>query len=149
VVAEKEVAARSFTLNRSLQFLAAVAAAVPPAPPLPAAAIDEILLVHGWLQRHAEAVHVLDLAGLVAPDTEGAGSRDAHHAALTGLAEELVARVRLCGAPAQDVDEDEEATAGPAPVGDAAAERSGDADGTASLTAREGRERRYAEGGAA
>ena len=68
VVAEKEVAARSFTLNRSLQFLAAVAAAEPPEPPLPAAAIDEILLVHGWLQRHAEAVHVLDVAALCGRD---------------------------------------------------------------------------------
>ena len=101
VVAEKEVAARSFTLNRGLQFLAAVAAAEPPVPPLPAAAIDEILLVHGWLQRHAEAVHVLDLAALVAsgPAGDGAGPRDAHHAALAHLAEEFVSRVGLSALP--------------------------------------------------
>ena len=105
VVAEKEVAARSFTLNRSLQFLAAVAAAEPPEPPLPAAAIDEVLLVHGWLQRHAEAVHVLDVRALC--DREAA--REAQHAALTGLAEELVARVRLCGAPAAEADDAGEA----------------------------------------
>jgi DNA polymerase-3 subunit epsilon len=101
VVAEKEVAARSFTLNRALQFLAAVRAAEPPAPPLPASAIDEILLVHGWLQRHAEAVHVLDVAALFADEA----ARAAHHAPLTALAEELVARVRLCGEPAPAVDE--------------------------------------------
>lgn len=98
VVAEKEVAARSFTLNRSVQFLTVVAAAEPPEPPLPAAAIDEILLVHGWLQRHAEAVHVLDVGALAATG----GAREAQHAALTGLSEELVTRVRLCGASADE-----------------------------------------------
>ena len=94
VVAEKEVAARSFTLNRGLQFLSAAAGAEPPRPPLPAATIDETLLVYGWLQHHAEAVHVLDvsaLAGATAP-------REAQHIALTTLAEELVVRVRLCDA---------------------------------------------------
>jgi len=95
VVLEKEVSARSFTLNRSLQFLAAVQAATPPRPPLPASAIDEVLLVHGWLQRHAEAVHVLDVRAL----RDEAAAREAQQAALTGLAEELVARVRLCGTP--------------------------------------------------
>ena len=106
VVADKEVAARSFTLNRSLQFLAAVVVAEPPDPPLPAAAIDEILLVHGWLQRHAEAVHVLDVRALVAGDD---GRRDTTHAALTSLAEELVARVCLCGAPPAENDDADDA----------------------------------------
>jgi len=95
VVAEKEVATRTFTLDRSLRFLAAVQAAQPPRPPLPASAIDEILLVHGWLQHHAEAVHVLDLTPLFAAQ----GAPDARHVILTGLAEELVTRVRLCSAP--------------------------------------------------
>jgi len=95
VVAEKEVATRTFTLDRSLRFLAAVQAAEPPRPPLPASAIDEILLVHGWLQHHAEAVHVLDLTPLFAAQ----GAPDARHVILTGLAEELVTRVRLCSAP--------------------------------------------------
>ncbi len=122
VVADKEVAARSFTLNRSLQFLAAMAAAEPPEPPLPAAAIDEILLVHGWLQRHAEAVHVLDVRALARGDDE---RRDAAHAVLTSLAEELVARVRLCGAPAAEGDDADGDARRPAVVGDAAHPRRG------------------------
>ena len=126
VVAEKEVAARAFTLNRSLQFLGAVAAAEPPEPPLPAAAIDEMLLMHGWLQHHAEAVHVLDAASLA-----GDAAREAHHAALTALAAELVARVRLCGAPA----EEDDALAGGESLGAASAELEADAT--------------FAEGGAA
>ena len=145
VVAEKEVAARSFTLNRSLQFLTAVTAVEPPTPPLPAAAIDEILLVHGWLQRHAEAVHVLDVGALVAAAGTGdpGGPRDARHAALTGLSEELVARVRLCGAAPVEGDMTSDGLAdGPAPDGDAAppAARPHVAD---ELTPR------FAEGGAA
>ena len=142
VVAEKEVAARSFTLNRALQFLAAVAAAQPPEPPLPAAAIDEILLVHGWLQGHGEAVHVLDVSALAhgsaGPTGLDVGMSVADHTALTGLAEELVARVRLCGVA------DDEGADG---VERAAIDEA--AGGAARLAAGAGVEERFAEGGAA
>ena len=61
VVLERDLAVRAFGQSRARQVLTAVAAAPPPRPPLPAAAIDEVLLVHGWLQAHREAVNVLDV----------------------------------------------------------------------------------------
>jgi len=62
VLVERDVRVRSFDQTVALAFLTELAAAERPAPPLPAAGIDELLLVHGWLQRHRAAVNVLDLA---------------------------------------------------------------------------------------
>ena len=46
--------------------LAELAAAEPPRPPLPAAAIDEMLLVHSWVDAHRAAPGVVDLRAFVA-----------------------------------------------------------------------------------
>ncbi len=85
VVAEREVGRSAFAGAAAAAFIGEVAMAVPPAPPLPAAVVDEILLVHGWLQEHREAVNVLDLSDVIA------GRRPRAEAA-----DELVRRVRLC-----------------------------------------------------
>jgi hypothetical protein len=51
--------------------------------------LDEMLLVHSWLQSHRKAAHVLDLRALIAG-----------RQALTEAATALVERVRLCaGSP--------------------------------------------------
>jgi hypothetical protein len=50
-----------------------------------------MLLVHGWIERHREAVNVLGLRGLV----DGLAQPGE-------LAAELLARIRLCCAPAPD-----------------------------------------------
>lgn len=91
VVVEREVGRISFAEDAASDFLAETAAAVPPQPPLKAHLIDEMLLVHGWIERHREAVHVLDLSELAA------GS-----APLEAFAAELVARVRLACAPVDE-----------------------------------------------
>ncbi len=87
VVLEREVGRDAFGDEAARGFVAAVAAAAAPRPPLPAGAIDEILLVHGWLERHRAAVSVLDLRPLVAGEQE-----------LAAVAAELIRRVRLSAA---------------------------------------------------
>ncbi|MEE4274663.1 MAG: exonuclease domain-containing protein, partial [Thermoleophilia bacterium] len=98
VVVEREVRVTGFDHTAALDFLAELAAAAPPAPPLPSERIDEILLVHGWLQRHRAAVGVLDL---------GRGDARTAWRALDGaarpaLASALVDRVRRAVAPADE-----------------------------------------------
>jgi DNA polymerase-3 subunit epsilon len=100
VVVEREVRVAGFDQTGALGFLAELAAAAPPAPPLPSGRIDEILLVHGWLQRHRAAVGVLDL---------GRGDARAAWRALDGaarpaLAAALVDRVRRAVAPADEAE---------------------------------------------
>lgn len=99
IVDERVVQPNSFDRDDALAFLSAVYAATPPAPPLPPGALDEILLVHGWLQRHRAAVNVLPLA---APADEGAvnGATDATTgvATLPVVAGALLARLALCSA---------------------------------------------------
>jgi excinuclease UvrABC nuclease subunit len=85
IVAEREVGRSAFTEAGAAAFIGEVAMAVPAAAPLPAAVVDEILLVHGWLQEHREAVNVLDL-----------GDVTARRRAPAEMARELVERVRLC-----------------------------------------------------
>ena len=51
--------------------------------------LDEMLLVHSWVQSHREAANVLDLRALVAG-----------RQALAEAAAALVGRVRLCAASA-------------------------------------------------
>jgi DNA polymerase-3 subunit epsilon len=99
IVDERVVQPNSFDRDDALAFLSAVYAATPPAPPLPPGALDEILLVHGWLQRHRAAVNVLPLA---APADEGAvnGATGATTgvATLPVVADALLARLALCSA---------------------------------------------------
>jgi excinuclease UvrABC nuclease subunit len=86
LVLEREVGRDAFGDEAARGFVAALAAADPPRLPLPAAAIDEMLLVHGWLERHRATPNVLDLRALVASDE-----------VLAEIAVELVGRVRLIG----------------------------------------------------
>ena len=87
VVVERDIRPAAFSHSDAAALIAELSAVVPPQPPLAAAAIDEILLVHNWLQRHREAANVLDLTGLV-----GAAAGRGQAAA----ADELLARIRLC-----------------------------------------------------
>ena len=92
VVVEREVGRAAFDAQAAAGFLADVVAAVPPRPPLPALLIDEMLLLHGWIEQHREAVNVLALQGLAEGDDERRAA----------LAAELLARIRLCVAPAPE-----------------------------------------------
>jgi hypothetical protein len=84
------VGPNEFGRDDALAFLAAVYAATPPAPPLPPGALDEIMLVHGWLQRHRAAINVVPLA---APAGDGARATAAD---LAAVADTLLARLALC-----------------------------------------------------
>jgi DNA polymerase-3 subunit epsilon len=108
VAVDREVRVAGFDQTAALGFLAELAAAAPPAPPLPSERIDEILLVHGWLQRHRAAVGVLDLAR---GDARTAW-RALDGAARPALAAALVERMRRAVAPA-----DEAETGGPDAAG--------------------------------
>lgn len=93
IAVEREVGRNAFVEAAAEAFLGELTAADPPAIPLPAALVDEMLLVHAWLQGHREAVNVLDLSDLIAgrrPLAEAAG--------------ELITRVRLCAAPGDAAD---------------------------------------------
>ncbi len=88
IAVEREVGRRAFGEEAACAFLAELAAAAAPRPPLPVTAIDEMLLVHSWVGRHREAPGVLRLAGI------GAGRRPPDSAAA-----DLARRVRLCATP--------------------------------------------------
>jgi len=88
IVEERLVGAASFEPGDALAFIETIHAAPPAAWPPPPGGVDEIHLVHGWLQRHREAVNVLTLT---APGCT-AGAREA-------AARELVERVALCATP--------------------------------------------------
>ena len=79
-------AARSARRPRAA-FVAELRAAEPPRPPLPAAAVDELLLVHSWVEAHRAAPGVVDLRAFLA------GGEDAASAAAR-----LLAAVRLAAA---------------------------------------------------
>lgn len=87
VAIEREVGRNIFGEAAARAFLAELTAVAPPALPLAVGLVDEMLLVHGWLQSHAEAVNVLDTRALID-----------QHASLPDAASELVRRVRLCSA---------------------------------------------------
>jgi DNA polymerase-3 subunit epsilon len=97
VVLERDAKGAAFDETAALAFLTELAATEPPARPLPADRIDEVLLVHGWLQRHGAAVNVIALDDDLHRSAVG---RDGGSERLA-LAGELVARVRLCGVPAE------------------------------------------------
>ena len=85
VAVEREVSREAFGEEAARGFLTELGAADPPHLPLPAALVDEMLLVHSWVTHHKESPGVLDLRGL----------RDGTVTLATAAAE-LVARVRLC-----------------------------------------------------
>jgi len=85
VAVARVVGRGAFGEDAARGLLTELTAAAPPSPPLPAAMLDEMLLVHSWLQSHREAANVLDLRALVA------GRQSVAEAATA-----LVGRVRLC-----------------------------------------------------
>jgi len=115
IAVEREVGRAAFDEAAAAELLAELAAAAPPRPPLPAALVDEMLLVCGWAERHRASVNVLELRRLM----EG-------RATPATLAAELVGRVRLSAAGAGD---DAHTAAGDhgAPVALAAADARDDA----------------------
>jgi excinuclease UvrABC nuclease subunit len=89
VAVERAVGRGAFGEDAARAFLAELAAAATPSPPLPAARLDETLLVHSWVQTHRAAANVLDVHALVAG-----------RQTLAETAAALVDRVRLCGVSA-------------------------------------------------
>ncbi len=88
VAVEREVGRAAFGDAAACAFLAELGAAPPPRGALAAGAIDEMLLVHSWIDQHREAPGVLDLRDLVT------GRRPLESAAAA-----LIERVHLCAAP--------------------------------------------------
>ncbi|MCX6363133.1 MAG: exonuclease domain-containing protein [Actinobacteria bacterium] len=89
VAVERVVGREAFGEAAARGLLAELTVAAPPSPPLPATMLDEMLLVHSWVQSHREAANVLDLSALVAG-----------RQALAEAAAALVGCVRLCTASA-------------------------------------------------
>ena len=85
IVLEREVGRRAFDAQAAERLLAELAAAAPPAAPLPATALDELLLVHAWIEAHRAAPGVVDLGDLLRGD-EPAASAAARLVAAVGLA---------------------------------------------------------------
>jgi DNA polymerase-3 subunit epsilon len=85
IVVEREVGREAFDEQAALAFLQELRAAGPPQPPLPAAAVDEVLLVHSWVEAHRAAPTVVDLAAFVAGG-EGAAPAAARLLAAVRLA---------------------------------------------------------------
>jgi DNA polymerase-3 subunit epsilon len=89
IAVERVVGRGAFGEDAARGLLAELTAAAAPAPPLPATMLDEMLLVHSWVQTHREAANVLDLHALITC-----------RQALSDAAADLVSCVRLCaGAP--------------------------------------------------
>jgi DNA polymerase-3 subunit epsilon len=84
IAVEREVGRAAFGEQAAEAFIRELHAAGPPRPPLPAAAVDELLLVHSWVEAHRAAPNVVDLRRLVS------GGEDAASAAAR-----LLAAVRL------------------------------------------------------
>ena len=84
VAVEREVGRAAFDDAAAVAFVAELRASEPPRPPLPAAAVDELLLVHSWVEAHRAAPGVVDLRAFLA------GGEDAASAAAR-----LLAAVRL------------------------------------------------------
>jgi DNA polymerase-3 subunit epsilon len=88
VTVEREVGREACGEGPARAFLTELGATETPKGALAAGAIDEMLLVHSWIEQHREAPGVLDLRDLCA------GRRP-----LDSAAAALVGRVRLCAAP--------------------------------------------------
>ncbi len=89
IVGERSLRPGELSRDAALEIVSRLYAAAPPAPPLPADTIDEVLLVSGWLRRHREAVNVINLPGPEASD----GLREV-------AAGELLQRLPLCAGTA-------------------------------------------------
>jgi DNA polymerase-3 subunit epsilon len=87
IVVEREVGRAAFDEQAAEAFVAVLRAAEPPHAPLPAGAVDELLLVHSWVEAHRAAPGVVDLQELVS------GGED-----VTSAAARLLAAVRLAAA---------------------------------------------------
>ena len=74
IVLEREVGRGAFGEEAAAAVIAELAAAEPPRPPLPAAAIDEMLLVHSWTDAHRAAPGVVDLRAFVAGGEDAASA---------------------------------------------------------------------------
>ena len=70
IAVEREVGRGAFGEEAARAFVAELRAAGPPRPPLPAAAIDEVLLVHSWVDAHRAAPNVVDLRAFVAGEED-------------------------------------------------------------------------------
>ncbi|HET6476601.1 MAG TPA: exonuclease domain-containing protein [Thermoleophilia bacterium] len=89
IAVEREVGRGAFGEQAARGLLAELAAVDPPRPPLPAASIDETLLVHSWTEAHRASSGVVDLHDFLA------GREDAASAAAR-----LLRAVRLAAAGA-------------------------------------------------
>jgi len=87
IAVEREVGRAAFDGVAAEALVAELRATEPPRPPLPAAAVDEMLLVHSWIDTHRAAPGVVDLQAFVA------GGEDAASAAAR-----LLGAVRLAAA---------------------------------------------------
>jgi DNA polymerase-3 subunit epsilon len=87
IALEREVGRAAFGEQAAQSFIRELHTAEPPRPPLPAAAVDELLLVYSWVEVHRAAPGVVDLRKLVS------GGEDAASAAAR-----LLAAVRLAAA---------------------------------------------------
>jgi DNA polymerase-3 subunit epsilon len=80
IVVEREVGRAAFGEKAAEAFIREFRAAEPPHAPLPAAAVDELLLAHSWVEAHRAAPNVVDLHEVVS------GGEDAASAAARLLA---------------------------------------------------------------
>jgi DNA polymerase-3 subunit epsilon len=90
VILEREVGRAAFGEEAARGLLAELTVADPPASPLAASLIDEMLIVHSWINAHREAVNVLGLQDLLAG-----------HRSAAETAAELLSRIALCTIAAQ------------------------------------------------
>ncbi len=74
IAVEREVGREAFGEQAARGLLAELAAAEPPRPPLPAAAVDEMLLVHSWTEAHRASPGVVDLHPFLSGDEDAAAA---------------------------------------------------------------------------
>ena len=74
IAVEREVGREAFGEQAARGLLAELAAAAPPRPPLPAAALDEMLLVHSWTEAHRASPGVVDLHAFCAGGEDAASA---------------------------------------------------------------------------
>jgi len=89
VVGERSLRPADLTFAGAAELVRQLYSAAPPAVPLPPEAIDETLLVSGWVRRHREAINVINL-----PQLAGGGGD-----AVDAAARELLRRLPLCAHP--------------------------------------------------
>ena len=102
IAVEREVGRGAFGEEAARAFIAELGAAEPSGLPLPAAANDEVLLVHSWVDAHRAAPGVVEMRRFVA------GGEDAASAAAR-----LLAAVRLAATADPEAEAQAAAAAGP------------------------------------